>query len=98
MLIVWVDVRKRFFSLALLIGLGWSMGSAQQSMRFSLRPDQLAISKCLAQPGSVPIPLVATNLNLEVADWATAAASTKQPGEFLLVFDEHGWGEAGGFG
>jgi hypothetical protein len=46
----------------------------------------------------VPIPLVATNLNLEVADWATAAASTKQPGEFLLVFDEHGWGEAGGFG
>ena len=68
--------------------IGAPVASAQPSMRFSLRPEVLALSDCLARPGNVPVPLDATNVNLEILNWATTPGSTAQPGEFFLRFKQ----------
>ena len=60
---------------------------AQQAPRFSLKADVLAISNCVAQPGNVPVPLTAGDLNLEVVSWLSAPAPTNHTAEFLLQFN-----------
>jgi hypothetical protein len=55
-------------------------------MRFSLKPDVLALSECVAHPGGIPAPLHRTNLNLEITNWTTSARTTNFSGEFLLSF------------
>jgi len=62
---------------------GWAQG-----ILFSVKPSLLSLSECVAEPGAVPIPGVATNLNLEVAGWQTQPVSESGPGTFHLVFKE----------
>lgn len=59
---------------------------AQRTLRFSLQTELLDLTNCLAQPGNVPIPLGATNANIEILNWTTKAVSTNAPGEFVLKF------------
>lgn len=54
-------------------------------LRFTLRPELLELSNCVAQPGAVPLRL-ATNANLEIVDWSAAASTNRQPGEFFIRF------------
>jgi hypothetical protein len=61
---------------------------AQRPLRFSLQTDILDLTNCVAQPGNVPIPLAATNANIEILDWTTKAVNTNAPGEFLLKFKQ----------
>lgn len=68
------------------LALAWSLSAswAQNTGRFTLRPELLALPECVAQPGAVPIPLSTNTLNLEVLDWRTAPTATNQAGEFVL--------------
>ena len=61
---------------------------AQNSGRFTVRPDLLAVEKCVAEPGGVPVPLAAGSLNLEVLDWRAAVLPTNHSGRFVLQFKE----------
>ena len=60
--------------------------SAGAQSRYSLKPEVLDLTQCIAQPGRVPIPLAANGLNLEIVNWSAAPTPTSQPGEFLLKF------------
>jgi len=55
-------------------------------MRFSLQTDLLDLTNCLAQPGSVPIPLGSTNANIEIINWTTKPVRTNGAGEFIIRF------------
>ncbi|HMJ66323.1 MAG TPA: hypothetical protein VK615_13335 [Candidatus Binatia bacterium] len=59
---------------------------AQRPMRFSLQTDLLDLTNCLAQPGSVPIPLGSTNANIEIINWTTKPVRTNGAGEFIIRF------------
>lgn len=54
--------------------------------RFSIRPDLLALSNCVAQPGGVPLTLDAASPSLEIMDWSAAPATNAAPGEFVVRF------------
>lgn len=74
---------------ALVAGLALPLAAqppAPSPLRFTLRPESLVLSNCLAQPGAVPLVLVATNANLEIMDWAAAPTAQPQPGQFTLRF------------
>ena len=75
-----------------LLGLGLTNDTARtqpdQPMMFSLRPNTLAFSNCVASPGHVPIPLEAAAASLEIVDWATAPAPHDETGEFLIRFEQ----------
>jgi hypothetical protein len=58
---------------------------AQTGMRFSLPPELLDLTNCLALPGAVPLALPDPR-HFEVADWAAAPAPTNHTGEFTLAF------------
>lgn len=60
--------------------------AVQPTLRFSLKTDVLALSNCIAQPGNVPVPLGAEDLNLEIVNWLGAPAPTNHTAEFLLRF------------
>ena len=47
--------------------------------------EVLVADKCLAQPGDVPAPVVASDGGPVVAGWSTATSPTEQPGTFVLA-------------
>src|SRR6266404_2167081 len=55
-----------------------------QGMRFSLPREQVDVEASLAQPGDLPVPLSATNINLEILNWQTSLTPTPERGQFLL--------------
>ncbi len=79
-------MRRYLFAMGCAGWLAIVFSTPAQMMRYSLSPDVLELTNCLAQPGRVPIPLTASNVNLEIVNWTTAPSPTNQPGEFLLSF------------
>ena len=77
---------KTTFALVCGLAMTAASGLCQQGGRFTSRPDILAFRECMAQPGSVPIPLATNSLNLEILEWQTAVTTSNQPGEFVLRF------------
>ena len=77
---------KPFWFLAVMCGALAQPAAAQRVMRFSLPPEILDVTNCVANPGGVPLALGRANANLEVLDWATKAVGSNQPGEFVLKF------------
>ena len=79
-----VGMNRFFVFLSLWAVTGWGADAGPRAMRFTLRPDMLDLTNCVAEPGAVPLSLNATNLNLEVLDWKTGPLPTLHTGEFVL--------------
>lgn len=70
----------------LLVAVAALSAHGQEPVRFSLKTDVLDFPRCLAQPGSVPLPHMPNDPNLEVAGWETALTPTNHTGEFVFRF------------
>jgi hypothetical protein len=80
-------MKGRLVILLLLLAVLANGAPAQPTLRFSLKTDALALPGCVAQPGNVPVPLAAGDLNLEIVNWLSAPAPTNHTAEFLLRFN-----------
>jgi hypothetical protein len=58
---------------------------AQTPSRGTVKREVLDLTKCVAQPGDVPIPL-GPGAGVEIVDWTTASTPTNHTGEFVLWF------------
>jgi len=75
-------MRKTICLCALVASLTTTHG--QKPVRFSLKTATLALTNCLANPGSVAIPLTPDDTNIEIVDWKTVPTDAEHEGEFVL--------------